>query len=223
MPSHPHRRPPGRILARLGLLALAVTLFAGLSRTGTPVADAQAPPRPPLPAGPSIQPPVPQQLCASFAAVQPAFVRAHLLTQAGCPPLATGSIWGIHQNGWQVCFVNATNLPFYFVGGLFDNVATAPARIEPHTQDCSIRGTASWFGGPADMNITYRHPYGTVQQPRQANITAALNASEFNNIPVLDFGCRAFETYDNPPLLKCSVSRDGPIGDYPIIVKAEYR
>src|SRR5262245_36923042 len=43
-----------RFPARLGFLALAVVLLAGLSRTGTSTAAAQAPPLPPLPAGPPI-------------------------------------------------------------------------------------------------------------------------------------------------------------------------
>jgi len=213
-----------RFPARLGLLVLAVALLAGLSRAGTPAADAQAPPLPPLPAGPPIGTQAPQQICAALTNVRPTEVRARLLAQAGCPPVAADDFWGIHQNGWHVCVRNATNLPLYWVNGLFtDNVAVPISGVDAHGQSCALRGTASWFGGPADMNFRFYSPYGTLQQPRQANVTVGLSAWTHNNSIVLDMGCGTWETYNNPPLLKCSVDTFDFSVNQPIIVTVEYR
>jgi hypothetical protein len=244
--SHRQKGPAmRRFPARLLILALGVALL-GSTLAAAP-AQAQSPPpipRPPIPL-PSLPPigippsqipplppngvppigtPVQQPVCASLAAGQPASVRDQLLAQAGCPPVAADDFWGIHQNGWHVCVRNATNLPLRWVDGLFtDNVAVPIAGVDAHGESCALRGAASWFGGPADMNFRFYSPYGTLQRPRQANVTVGLNAWTHNNSIVLDMGCGTWETYDDPPLLKCSVDTFDFSVNQPIIVTVEYR
>ena len=150
-------------------------------------------------------------------------MRDQLLAQAGCPPVAGDNFWGIHHNGWQVCVRNATNLRLNWVNGVFtDNVAVS-SDVGANSEDCSIRGTASWFGGPANMNFRFYYPYGTVQRPRQAMVAVYLQGWTHNNSMVIDMGCRTWETYDDPELLKCSVDTFNFSVNQPIKVKVEYR
>jgi hypothetical protein len=132
------RRRSGTMHKMAVAFAFAIALLAGLA----PAAAAQAPPLPPLPAGPPIQTQVQQQVCAGFATVQPAAVRDQLLAQAGCPPVAADNFWGIHQNGWQVCVVNATNLRLNWVSGVFTDNVAASSDVVANSEECSIRGTA---------------------------------------------------------------------------------
>jgi hypothetical protein len=215
-----------RAVTRRGLLALALTLalLGGLAQW-TPAADAQAPPLPPLPTGLTLPTPVPvpQQVCASLAAVQPAAVRDPLLAQAGCPPVADDDFWGIHQNGWHVCVVNTTNRPLYPVTpGFTDNVAVL-GWVDAHAENCAIRGTASWFGGPANMNFQLYQPYGTLDRPHEANVRVLLRSWTHNNSPVLDFTCYTWEKYIDDDLLQCSVDTSKFSLKEPVKVTVAYR
>ena len=69
---------------------------------------------------------------------------------------ATAVDWGPNHDGWHVHVNNATRYVALYIPEALDNVYRAPKQIPPFTKTTDIRGRASIFGGPADMNVVYK-------------------------------------------------------------------
>jgi hypothetical protein len=114
-----------------------------------------------------------------------------LVTLASRPAqIRAADDWGIHSNGWVACFNNKSDafLQYYAIG--FNNVASAPQYIEPHSQVCDIKGTASLLGGPANMGpveFTIR-PHGDRIAPIIGRVRVWANSSIFLT-PTAELSC----------------------------------
>jgi hypothetical protein len=176
-------RHPSRFCSVARLLVPILALGVALLGSTLVAAPAQAQPPPPITLPPIGIPP------GQIPALPP------IGLPPGQVPPPTGFNWGIHANGWQVCLRNRTDVAMRAVrSGLFDNISAMPDTVAPQSDNCTLRGQPSIWGGPANIHFAYQvtdysfplnvnlvswYPRGTSPE---FNFTCAYHAS-FQDVP----------------------------------------
>jgi len=80
---------------------------------------------------------------------------AQASTQVGAAPAAPASFWGPNANGWHLHIINDTRYVLQYDAGIGNNVSYSPKQIPAGARETGIRGKASVFGGPANMDAFY--------------------------------------------------------------------